>query len=340
MKQNRRPQRRGRMSEEQRRLLPVILIPLIVIILMIIIVVADHSKDKRASEPSNPTETASESPEQGTGETSSEGDPVTGEPEQPETTAPPETEPADEFETDTLKLDRIPEILELMKTYFKARSDADAETMNRLYGIGELSETDLEAQKTRMRSNSKYVEGFEHVGTYVMNGTTGDAWLVYAIADIRFHSVKTAAPMIMWCYVKKDAEGNYQILDNASLSENVQQFIDVANHSEAVRRLASSVNVRLKEALASDEDLNSVYGVLRDGSPVWQDGDEEPAVVIDDGTAQAGGETAASGQSQVGDGTGAGGETAASQQSQAGDGTGAGGGTSAASDGAQVQIEQ
>ena len=37
--------------------------------------------------------------------------------------------------------------------------------------------------------------------------------------------------------------------------------------------------MKLKEALNSDEDLNSVYGVLRDGSPVYDDG-QEPEVVI------------------------------------------------------------
>ena len=339
MKQNRRPQRKGRMNEEQRRLLPVVIIPLIVIILMIIIVVADHSKDKKTTEPSAPTGTVSENPEQETmgaavGESS--GNQETS-PE--ETTAPAETEPADEFETDTLKRDSVPEIRDLMKTYFKARSDADAETMNRLYGIGEVSETDLEAQKTRMRSNSKYVEGFENIATYVMDGTTGDAWLVYAIADIRFHSVKTTAPMIMWCYVKKDAEGNYQILDNASLSENVQQFIDVANHSEGVRRLASSINVRLKEALAADADLNSVYGVLRDGSPVWQDGDEEPEVIIDGGS-DSSGETSA-GAETSGNESMAEGETDAGSEAAPEAGTLASPETDAANAGeAQVQIGQ
>lgn len=286
MRQNRKPQKKTRLSEEQRRLLPVVIIPLIVIILMIIIVAADHGKDKKGTKP---TETVVETSEQ---ETMEQPEPETEETvgTQPEeTTAPVETEPEDEFATDTFKRDSVPEILDLMKTYFKARSDADAETMNRVYGIGELSAEELEAQKTRMRSNAKYVENFEHVATYVMNGTTGDAWLVYAIADIRFHAVKTAAPMIMWCYVKKDAEGTYYIMDNASLSENVQQFIDAANHSEAVRRLASSVNVKLKQALSEDEDLNSVYGVLRDGSPVWQEGDDEgPEVVIEgEGTTAA-----------------------------------------------------
>ena len=98
MKQNRRPQRSGRLSDEQRRLLPVVIIPLIVIILMIIIVVADHAKDKNGAEPTEPTETVASTVEPET----MEGE--TGEPEttEPETTVPEETEPADEFATDTL----------------------------------------------------------------------------------------------------------------------------------------------------------------------------------------------------------------------------------------------
>ncbi len=92
------------------------------------------------------------------------------------------------------------------------------------------------------------------------DGVTSDSWLVYALADIKFHSVKTVAPMIMWCYVEKDSDGNYHIINDADLSEEVLQFVDRSNHSEEVRKLASSVNVKLKEALSPDEDLNSVYG--------------------------------------------------------------------------------
>ena len=335
MMQNKKPQGKRQLSDEQRRLLPVVIVPLIVIILMVIIVIADRSKEKAGPETTAPTQTVAETMESETAE-SPEGETMeTGEAGIEETTGPEETEPADEFATDTLKRDSVPELLDLMKTYFKARSDADAETMNRLYGVGELSAEDLEAQKTRMRSNSKYVESFENVVTYVMNGTTSDAWLVYSLADIRFHSVKTAAPMIMWCYVKKDAEGSYQIIDNAALSENVQQFIDVANHSEAVRKLASSVNVKLKEVLAADADLNSVYGVLRDGSPVWQNGEEEPAVVIGDGETTAAEETTAGETTAAEETTAAGGESTA-----AGEAESAGETAAPETGGTQVQIGQ
>lgn len=289
---------------EKKALLPVLVVPLVVIVLMIIIVLADYGK-KRAAEPAAATETVETEP--------SETETMAAEPESDsteldtadESAAEEETsgdENGDPYATETLMHDSVPEVLDLMKKYFAARASADADTMNEIYGISGLSFTELEHEKTRLRSNSKYVQEFDNITTYVCNGATADSWLVYALADIKFHSVKTAAPMIMWCYVEKDSEGNYHIIQDENLSEEVLQLIDVSNHSEEVRKLASSVNVKLKEALNSDEDLNSVYGVLRDGSPVYDNGDE-PEVVIGDGETSESGEDGAAASSESSEGS-------------------------------------
>lgn len=286
---------------EKKALLPVLVIPLVVIVLMIVIVLADYGK-KRAEEPPAVTETA-ETEEQEP-ETMAE----TGESAETETdtVAEAETEASEEngdpYATENLTHDSVPEVLSLMKKYFTARASGDADTMNEIYGVSGLSFTELEHEKTRLRSNSKYVQEFDNITTYVRDGATADSWLVYALADIKFHSVKTAAPMIMWCYVEKDSEGNYHIIKDENLSEEVLQLIDVSNHSEEVRKLASSVNVKLKEALNSDEDLNSVYGVLRDGSPVYDNGDE-PEVVIGDGETSESGEDGAAASSESSEGS-------------------------------------
>ena len=286
---------------EKKALLPVLVIPLVVIVLMIVIVLADYGK-KRAEELPAVTETA-ETEEQEP-ETMAE----TGESAETETdtAAEAETEASEEngdpYTTENLTHDSVPEVLSLMKKYFTARASGDADTMNEIYGVSGLSFTELEQEKTRLRSNSKYVQEFDNITTYVRDGATADSWLVYALADIKFHSVKTAAPMIMWCYVEKDSEGNYHIIKDENLSEEVLQLIDVSNHSEEVRKLASSVNVKLKEALNSDEDLNSVYGVLRDGSPVYDNGDE-PEVVIGDGETSESGEDGAAASSESSEGS-------------------------------------
>ena len=265
-------------DEEKKALLPVLVIPLVVIVLMIVIVLADYGK-KRTEEPAAVTEMAE------TQEQEPETMAKTGESAETETDAAAEVETeaseenGDPYATENLTHDSVPEVLSLMKKYFTARASGDADTMNETYGVSGLSFTELEHEKTRLRSNSKYVQDFENITTYVRDGVTADSWLVYALADIKFHSVKTAAPMIMWCYVEKDSEGSFHIINDTDLSENVLQFVETSNHSEEVRKLASSGNVKLKEALNSDEDLNSVYGVLRDGSPVYDDG-QEPEVVI------------------------------------------------------------
>lgn len=41
------------------------------------------------------------------------------------------------------------------------------------------------------------------------------------------------------------------------------------------------MNQRLREALNADEDLKNVYGILREGSPVWEETEEtQPEISI------------------------------------------------------------
>ena len=278
MRQDRRFQRK-KGGEERRRLIQMAAIPLLVVILMIIIVIADHIKagsgetepEVTAEQMETPGEICVDDPN---GIVDGNGTESGG-----ETAAEPQ-EPLGAFETEDFRKDSIPEILELMKAYFDAREASDAAAMNQLYGGGELTEAQLEENRMKLRSNAKYVLGFENISTYVREANVPDTWLVYTLYDIRFHSVETAAPMIMWSFVKMDGEGVYRLVEQSELSEELLEFADKVNHSEEVRRLASDVNVRLKEALTADEALNEVYGVLRDGSPVYGEEETEPAVVV------------------------------------------------------------
>ena len=264
-------------EEDKKKLLSVLLIPLVVLILILVIVLVDRSANKKEPQETTVVQTTeAETMAASTGESDIEpGDENFGKETEEETTEPAETETEDAFASENFQRDSIPEIKTLMESYFKARSSADPAAMNALYGKGELSETELQTEKTRMWNNSKYVTGFENIATYVKSGKTSDSWLVYATADIKFRSVKTAAPMIMWCYVTKNSEGAYLLSDTATLPADVLQYADEANRSEEVRRLAADINGRLKTALTEDADLNSVYGILNEASPVWEDDSRE-----------------------------------------------------------------
>lgn len=290
MRQDRRFQRKGREESVGRQLLAMAVIPLIVIVLMIVIVIADHSDREASTEPEGQTEIESAAPEDpASGENGSQdgaengGDPgETGGSE--EGTEP--SEPLGEYESERFRQDSVPEILSLMETYFQAREESDPSALNRLYGREDGTEAEMEEERLRLRSNAKYVLSFDNISTYVTEAEEADTWLVYTLYDIHFHSVETPAPMIMWCFVRKDAAGEYFLISTEELTDSQLDFADVFNHSQEVRRLASSVNVKLKEALQTDEDLNEVYGVLRDGSPVYGEEETQPVVVVETTEAQ------------------------------------------------------
>ncbi|MGN0159003.1 MAG: hypothetical protein ACI39W_07690 [Brotaphodocola sp.] len=275
-------------DEERKKLLKAAVIPLAVVILTIVIVVADRDKDVKTNADENPAVSVEMTQEQvdDAQTDASDGQETVEYPEGEETESEKEDLETDEetdaemvAETDevVLQKDRVPELLSLMKEYYQARATGDAELLNRLYGIEGLSVTALEAEKTRMRSNSKYLRSFDNIVTYALDGLNEDEWLVYSTCDMHFHSVDTAAPMIMWCYVVRQEDGTLLIQKPEELSPEVLHYVDVISRSQAVRSLASDINVRLKDALIADEDLNEVYGVLRDGSPVYQGRNEEEA---------------------------------------------------------------
>ena len=279
---------RGRLGKEQKKMLHILVFPFIVVILTVVILIADHGKEGQGeSEAFTETESVPESPTETMGLWDS-GERLPEEPgDEPDETEPPEAESEEEpqvqdpFATEDFQRDPVPEILELMNQYLQARAMADAEAMNQVYGIGEVPAKELEEQKKRMSNYSKYVQDFENVATYVMEGPEENTWLVYTAADINFYSAKTRAPLSLWCFVQKDGEGRYTIMDSRQYTQEQMWFAEVANHSQEVRRLAADINARLTEALASDERLKAVYGVLQAGSPVWEGTAEtEPEVEI------------------------------------------------------------
>ena len=339
MRQDHRFQRKGGLSDTQKRMLPVILIPLVVIVLMIVIVFADRA-DRKDTEASGTAVSVQETGEQeaalDSGETESEAE-SGGDSEEPENSGESEenqesdtTESASE-ETEAeavLQRDGVPEIRDLMARYYQARATADAAAINEIYGVGEVEAYMLELEKVRLANNAKYLSGISNVVTYVLDGLDADSWLVYSTADLQFYAAKTAAPMIMWCYVTKNAEGTYHIVDPEELSDEALQYVDAVNRSREIRQLAADVNGRLKEALSSDEDLNEVYGILHDGSPVWTgEGETEPEVrILESGDAAEteDGESGADEADAAGSESGAGEADVTGSESEAGEADAAG----------------
>jgi hypothetical protein len=208
--------------------------------------------------------------------------PEPGEEPDEEETAEEETESGDtvSYATEHFRQDSDPEILSVMQRYFAARSMADAEAINELYGITDMSEADLESERKLLLKNAKYISSVSDITTYVMDGTDENNWLVYTTAEIKFYVARVKAPMVMWSYIQKDEEGRYTLLDSRQLTPAMQERATEANHSDEVRRLAADVNSRLRQLLTEDAGLAEAYGVLYSGSQEWEGTQETEAEVV------------------------------------------------------------
>ncbi|MCC8061610.1 MAG: hypothetical protein LIO81_12380 [Clostridiales bacterium] len=276
-----------------RRFLPLVPVVSVILILLIVIVVSDH-KDSLPEETRAEYQQQEEAQEVLDAQLNEDGE--NGDAGAQPQAFSQDTGQEDEEEwnpysymTDLLQKDSIPDILSLMQRYFQARIDADVETLGTLYGKTEsLGVEMLEVERAKLRNNSKYVNAIDNIVTYVINTDTTEFWLVYTVAEIQFYTASTKAPMIMWTYVRHTADGGYQLVDPADMTELQKEFASETAGSNDVRRLAASVNGRLREALSTDEDLREIYGVIHDGSPVW--GEREPEteaeVVILDGSGE------------------------------------------------------
>ncbi|MCD8221552.1 MAG: MSCRAMM family adhesin SdrC [Clostridiales bacterium] len=286
MRQDRRFQKKKGLTAEQKRL--ILLAGIVIVLILLIFIVFTLGQKNKASD-LRTTADVSAAEEIPSSENTSEtaGNEDSDQPQDEgfsQEASEEETGPDSEAETTSpaalLQKNSIPEILSVMEQYFTARANADADTINALYGVSGASADSLVAHRDQLLPAAKYISSFDDVTTYVMDGTAENNWLVYTTTDIRFFAATAKAPMIMWCFIEKGADDSYYILDNHLLSQDMLTCADIANHSDEVRELASEVNGRLRTALEEDADLDEVYGILRSGSPLWKDEEETEAEVM------------------------------------------------------------
>jgi hypothetical protein len=280
------------LTQEQKHMIPMIGLAALAVILIIIIVIVDPTGRVKNVQTEPGMESVAEFvdilEEESSGDVDQEQEedllnrPEPGEEPDVEETTEEETKSVDSpsYATENFRQDSDPEILAVMQKYFAARSMADAETINELYGITDMSEENLESERILLLKNAKYISSISDITTYVMDGTDENNWLVYTTAQIKFYTARVKAPMVMWCYMQKNEDGRYVMLDSRQLTSAMQERVTEANHSDEVRRLAADINAELRQMLTEDEGLAEAYGVLYSGSQVWEGTQETEAEVV------------------------------------------------------------
>lgn len=213
-------------------------IPLAVVILVIMVVLLDKPGQESGSEGGESTPAATES------------------------SAYPEGAEKREFK---LQKEAVPEIHDLMETYFKARRACDAEALSDIYG-GTAGEEELNIQLARLEEEAKFYQDFENLVCYTTPGTEDGDYVIYARFDIKFRQAETLAPSLIVCYGKTAADGSIYLVND--VTEEQSEYMEEANGSGQVQTIAKEVNGGLGKALKSDENLLAVYHMLLDEKEV------------------------------------------------------------------------
>jgi hypothetical protein len=220
-------------KEETKKYLKFLAIPLIVIILMVVVVALDKPGKDDINASGKAGSSAAGIEESGSEEAT--------------------------MAAITLKKEAVPEIHELMEAYFKARKTCDSEALSDVYG-GTCATEELSQQSARLEEEVKFYQDYQNLVCYTAPGLSEGEYLVYAKFDIKFRQAETLAPSLIVCYAKKGTDGTYYLVANTD--KNQSGFMDEANRSDEVQKLAKEVNEGLDKALKSDENLLAVYHTL------------------------------------------------------------------------------
>ena len=148
-----------------------------------------------------------------------------------------------------LERDAIPEINELISTYYTAMVEGDTDTMSKL--MYKLDDTEvLKAQET-----SKYIESYPTLEVYTKIGPKENTYLVYVYAEVKFYDYEEPIPGMTAYYACQDENGNYYLNVDGEEDEDVLNYMRELNLQGDVIDLNNKVAVTYNDMVAEDEEL-------------------------------------------------------------------------------------
>ncbi len=184
--------------------------------------------------------------------------------------------PAPELPGGTLEKDTNQAVVTLVNAYFTAVQNCDVEALATVVDSTEsISVEQLQAER-------EFVEGYQNISCYTLNGLTDGTYVVYVSYDMKFLNVETPAPCLIRLYICTNAEGSLYIFNQENgMDSAVVSYMEEINAREDVKALMSDVDVRLTEAMAADEALNALVSKLHGNAPAESEapseGEETPA---------------------------------------------------------------
>ncbi len=246
-----------------RRYLYFAAIPVVVLILVVVILHSDKKKDAGQTEAVAMTaetgqpEAAAMTAETGQTEamemTAETGQPVElneGDPAVDESSA------ADSSKY-TLKQDEMPELTALVQSYCQAKTDCDPEALQLLFGVTDLSEDQIAAEREKMELVKASIKAYKNISCYYIEGAEADSYVIFPYFEIQYRKAAKLMPTLTWGYVKKQEDGQYRMV--SELSDTEKEYVKAVGERADVKELQDQVKEAAAVAVSEDEVLQQVY---------------------------------------------------------------------------------
>ena len=222
-----------------RRYLYFAVIPVVVLILVVVILHSDKKKD------AGQTEAVAMTAETGQPVGLNEGDPAVD-----------ESSVADSSKY-TLKQDEMPELTALVQSYCQAKTDCDPEALQQLFGVIDLSEDQIAAEREKMELVKASIKAYKNISCYYIEGAQADSYVIFPYFEIQYRKAAKLIPTLTWGYVKKQEDGQYRMV--SELSDIEKEYVKAVGERADVKELQDQVKEAAAVAVSEDEVLQQVY---------------------------------------------------------------------------------
>lgn len=222
-----------------RRYLYFAVIPVVVLILVVVILHSDKKKD------AGQTEAVAMTAETGQPVGVNEGDPAVD-----------ESSAADSSKY-TLKQDEMPELTALVQSYCQAKTDCDPEALQLLFGVTDLSEDQIAAEREKMELVKASIKAYKNISCYYIEGAEADSYVIFPYFEIQYRKAAKLMPTLTWGYVKKQEDGQYRMV--SELSDTEKEYVKAVGERADVKELQDQVKEAAAVAVSEDEVLQQVY---------------------------------------------------------------------------------
>ena len=222
-----------------RRYLYFAAIPVVVLILVVVILHSDKKKD------AGQTEAVAMTAETGQPVGLNEGDPAVD-----------ESSAADSSKY-TLKQEEMPELTALVQSYCQAKTDCDPEALQQLFGVTDLSEDQIAAEREKMELVKASIKAYKNISCYYIEGAEADSYVIFPYFEIQYRKAAKLMPTLTWGYVKKQEDGQYRMV--SELSDTEKEYVKAVGERADVKELQDQVKEAAAVAVSEDEVLQQVY---------------------------------------------------------------------------------